>query len=74
MGQGTKIRITIEGRPWYAWLGSALWLLAELFLLQNAIMSGQEREPRAATIFWILFVLLALGAAIRRVSEKHRSI
>jgi hypothetical protein len=56
------LRFEIKPRPWYEWLGWALWLLLELFILQNAIASGRELEPRAATIFWVsFFVLLLIG-------------
>ncbi len=57
--------IRIAQRPWYEWVLWALWLFVEIFLLQNAIASGQENEPTAATIFWLsFFVLLLAGGAV----------
>lgn len=59
-----QITIKITKRRWYEWLLWALWLFLEIFLLQNAIASGQELEPRAAVIFWASFVVLLLVGVI----------
>lgn len=60
-----QITIQIKKRRWYEWVLWALWLFLEIFLLQNAIASGQELEPRAAMIFWAsFFVLLLVGAIV----------
>ena len=60
-----KYTIEIKKRTWWEWLLAAVWLFAEVFVLQNAIASTGEIEPRAATIFWIVFfVLLVAGAVI----------
>ena len=59
-----QMTISISKRPWYEWLLWAVWFVASLFVLQNAIASGQELEPRAATLFWITFVILLLGGGI----------
>lgn len=56
--------IEIKKRNWYEWLLWAIWLVAEVFILQNAIASKSELEPRAATLFWIMFVVLLVGAAV----------
>jgi hypothetical protein len=56
--------VNIIKRPWYEWVLWAVWFLADLFVLQNAIASGQELEPRAATLFWVTFVILLLGGGI----------
>lgn len=56
--------IQIMKRPWYEWALWAVWLLVELFVLQNAMASGAELEPRAASIFWMTFVVLLLGGGI----------
>lgn len=45
-------------------IGWAAWLLAVIFILQNALASRLEGEFRAAAIFWFLFFLLILGGAI----------
>ncbi|MGD2155623.1 MAG: hypothetical protein PVG14_00300 [Anaerolineales bacterium] len=59
-----KMTIEIKKRPWYAWLLWALWLLVELFTLQNAVASGNELEPRAATIFWVIFFILLIAGGV----------
>lgn len=57
--------IEIKKRPWYMWLLGAAWLVLLVTIAQNAIASGQELEPRAATIFWVSFVVVLLaGGAI----------
>jgi hypothetical protein len=59
-----KITIEIKKRAWYEWLMWTLWLLAEIFVLQNAIASGKELEPRAALIFWVVFVILLFAGCL----------
>ena len=60
-----KYVIEIKKRPWYEWLLWVIWFVAGLFILQNAIASGGELEPRAAMIFWITFiVLLVVGGVV----------
>ena len=56
--------IEIKKRAWYEWLLWAIWLVVEGFILQSAIASGAELEPRAATILWVMFAVLLLGAAV----------
>jgi hypothetical protein len=56
--------INVVKRPWYEWALWAVWFLAEIFVAQNAIASSQELEPRAATIFWMVFGVLLLAGAI----------
>jgi hypothetical protein len=56
--------IEVKKRPWYEWVLWAIWFLVEIFLLQSAIASGQELEPRAATIFWIAFFVLLLAGGV----------
>jgi hypothetical protein len=57
--------IEIKKRPWYVWLLTAGWIVLLVAIAQNAIASGQELEPRAATIFWVSFVVVLLaGGAI----------
>lgn len=55
--------IEIKKRPWYEWLLWVIWFIVEVFIVQNALASSQELEPRAATIFWITFVVLLIGGA-----------
>ncbi|MEP7355613.1 MAG: hypothetical protein ABI847_00075 [Anaerolineales bacterium] len=56
--------VNIIKRPWYEWVLWAVWFVADIFVLQNALASGRELEPRAATLFWITFVILLLGGGI----------
>jgi len=59
-----KYLIEIKKRPWYEWLLWAGWLFVELTLLQMAISSSAELEPRAQTLFWITFFVLLIAGAI----------
>lgn len=60
-----KYTFSVKKRPLVEWILWAIWFLLELFVLQNAIASGRELEPRAAAIFWVTFVVLLLaGAAV----------
>lgn len=59
-----KITLEIKKRSWFEWLAWAVWLFLEIFLIQNAISSGQELEPRAASIFWVSFFVLLLAGVI----------
>lgn len=54
----TRIRSLIE------WGGWAVWIFMAVFLLQNAVASGQELEPRATTIFWVSLVVWLLAGAV----------
>lgn len=52
-------------RPWYEWIGWAVWLVISIVFLQSAIASRTEVEPRAALLSWIIFfVLLAFAGVI----------
>lgn len=59
-----KYLIEIKKRAWYEWLLWAIWLIVEAFILQNAIASSAELEPRATIIFWVIFAVLLVGAAV----------
>jgi len=59
-----KITIQLQKRPWWEWLVAALWLVLEVVLLQNAIASGGELEPRAAMIFWVTFFVVLVGGVV----------
>lgn len=58
------ISIKIKKRPWYEWLLWLIWALILLFIYQNAASSGNELEPRAATIFWVSFIVWLLAGAV----------
>lgn len=56
--------IQVKKRPWYEWILWALWGITSLYILQNALASGAELEPRAATIFWVSFVVWLLAGVV----------
>ena len=64
--------IEVKKRPWYEWLLWVVWLFLELFLIQSAIASGHELEPRAATIFWVSFVVLLLAGGLVYFVRRNR--
>jgi hypothetical protein len=59
-----KYVIEIKKRSWREWLLWAIWLFAEISLLQMALASRGELEPRAATLFWVTFFVLLVAGAI----------
>jgi hypothetical protein len=59
-----NIVIEIKQRPWYEWLVGAFFLLTEFFLVQNAVASSGENEPRAAMLFWVSFFVLLIVAGV----------
>ena len=65
-------RTQISRRAWYEWLGWAVWLFALVFTFQNALASGAEYEPTAATIFWVVFAVLAIGGGIVYFLRRQR--
>lgn len=68
----TTFKIEIAARPWYEWLAWAVWLLLTVFTFQNAIASGAEYEPAAATIFWVVFAVLLIGGGIVYFLRRQR--
>jgi uncharacterized iron-regulated membrane protein len=56
--------ITIRRRRWWFWALAGLWLLLELLLLQTALASVAEGEPRAATISGIAAIVLAAAGVL----------
>jgi len=62
----------VRQRPWYAWPVWLVWLALLAFLVQNAIGSSAEMEPRAALIFWVSAgVVLLAGIVIGVVRGKR---
>lgn len=51
-------------RPWYAWLFWLIWIALVAFLVQNALGSSAELEPRAAMIFWVSAGVVLLGGIV----------
>lgn len=74
MATNETFSIEVAKRPWYEWLLWGIWLVAELFILQNAIASSQEVEPRAATIFWVTFAVLLIGGVIVWFTRRYKEI
>ena len=64
MNEKQNLTIRIAKRPWYEWVLWVVWAFGLVFILQNAITSGAELEPRAATIFWVTFVVWLLGSLV----------
>lgn len=64
----------IMRRPWYEWLLIALWLFAEAMFLQAAIASRDELEPRAALVYWLVFIVLLFGGLVYWIIRRNRSI
>ncbi|MCE7982310.1 MAG: hypothetical protein DYG89_14030 [Caldilinea sp. CFX5] len=61
----------VRKRPWYAWLVWLIWLALLVFLVQNAVGSSAELEPRAAMIFWVSAgVVLLAGLVINFVRGR----
>ncbi len=69
-----QIVIVIARRAWYEWLMWAIWFFLGLFFMQNALASHQELEPRAATIYWLIFAVLLLGGIIVWLVRRNRMI
>lgn len=59
-----KYVIEIEKRPWYEWLLWAAWLFTQIVIVQNALASSAELEPRAALISWIAFFALLIAGGV----------
>ena len=59
-----NITIKIKKRPFYEWLLWLIWAIILVFIFQNARTSGTELEPRAASIFWVSFVVWLLAGAV----------
>lgn len=56
--------IEVKKRPWYEWVLWIVWAVGLIFILQNAIASGAELEPRAAGIFWVTFAVWLLAGVV----------
>lgn len=59
-----KFSIEIKKRPWYQWVLWLIWAAILVFIFQNAMASGAELEIRAATIFWVSFVVWLLAGGV----------
>lgn len=61
IGQSPALRIR---RPWYVWLFWLIWVVLLAFLVQNALGSSAELEPRAAMIFWVSAGVVLLAGIV----------
>ncbi|MDX1600109.1 MAG: hypothetical protein R3191_01205 [Anaerolineales bacterium] len=66
-------KIEITRRPWYEWIAWLVWLFLVVFSFQNAIASGAEYEPQAATIFWGMTIVLLLGGGITYFVRRNKN-
>ena len=64
----------IVRRPWYEWVLNILWVFAEAMFLQAAIASRDELEPRAAMVYWLVFVVLLLGGLVFWIIRRKRLV
>lgn len=65
-------KIEVATRPWYERLAWLAWLFLVVFTFQNAVASGAEFEPRAATILWTTEAMLLIGGAIVYYLRRQR--
>ena len=59
-----KYTIEVKKRPWWEWALWAVWFVLEILIFQNAVASGAELEPRAATIFWVVFFVFLIAGGV----------
>ncbi len=62
----------ITRRPWYEWVITAIWVFAEIIFLQAAITSRAELEPRAAMVYWLVFIVLLLSGLVYWIIRRNR--
>ena len=68
------VNIKIRQRTWYQWVLWGIWLFLEVVFFQAAVASGQELEPRAAMVFWLLFGVFTLGGVTVWIIRRQRLI
>lgn len=56
--------IAIRKRSWIEWSGWAIWLIGIILIVQNAIGSARELEPRAALILWVSLAVWLLAGLV----------
>ncbi|MBP7964889.1 MAG: hypothetical protein KBG20_21200 [Caldilineaceae bacterium] len=59
-----KMTIVIRKRSWIEWTSWAVWLIGALLIIQNAIGSAQELEPRSALILWVSLAVWLLAGLV----------
>ena len=69
--EGERLTLSVHKRRWWVWLVASLWLAVEIVLVQTAVASSWEHEPRAAAISWTMAaVLAAIGIRLWHRSAK----
>ncbi len=61
---GTHHSLQIRKRPWAIWGILLLLCATEMILIQTALASHREHEPRAAAISWAIAAVVAIATAI----------
>jgi hypothetical protein len=59
-----NVVVQVKKRPWYEWVLWILWVVILFFIVQNAVASGAELEPRAATIFWVTGIVWLIAGVL----------
>jgi len=67
-------QIKITRRPWWEWVLWGIWLIIEIIFFQGAMASRRELEPRAATLFGLIFFVLLLAGSIIWIIRRNRLI
>jgi hypothetical protein len=67
-----KYVIEIKKRSWYEWLMWTVWLFVQIVIVQNALASRAELEPRAALISWIAFFALLIAGGVVWFMRRSR--
>jgi hypothetical protein len=50
-----------------------VWLLVQIFVLQNAIASAAEMQSTAQIIFWVVFAVLLIGGVVVWIIRRPQS-
>jgi len=58
------IVIKVRKRSWIEWSGWAIWFIGIIFLIQNAVTSAHELEPRAGLILWVTLAAWLLAGLV----------
>ena len=64
--------VRIRKQPWYTWLTWLVWAGLLVFLIQNALGSAAEMEPRAAMIFWVSTGVVFLAGIVIAFVRANR--
>jgi len=65
--------LQVKARPIGEWLLWLLWLVVEIFMLQNAIASGNELQSTATIIFWVIFAVLLVAGIVVWIIRRPKS-